>query len=67
MGRPSKGSRALLGCRAPHRLDKAVRDAAADAGMSINDYMVTVLAEHLGMPDQAPGQHTAQERLPMTG
>ncbi|MDQ2851966.1 MAG: hypothetical protein M3Y49_14800 [Actinomycetota bacterium] len=67
MGRRSKGTRALLGCRAPEKLDKAVRIAAADHGMSISDYMVTVLALHLGMPDQAPLQDSPPDRLPMTG
>lgn len=67
MGRPSKGHRALLGCRAPERLDSAVRAAAADQGMSISDYMVTVLALHLDMPDQAPEQGSLPDRLPMAG
>lgn len=67
MGRPSKGRRALLGCRAPEKLDQAVRAAAYEADMSISDYMVTVLAQHLEMPEQAPQVTPLEARLPMTG
>ena len=54
MGRHSKGRRALLGCRAPERLDQTVRSKTAAQGMTINDYVITVLANELQLPRGGP-------------
>lgn len=66
MGRHSKGRRALLGCRAPERLDQTVRSKTAAQGMTINDYVITVLANELQLPEEAPHHRQGQE-LPLTG
>ncbi len=54
MRRHSKGRRALPGCHAPERLDQAVRAEPAAQGMTINDYMITVLTIELHLLEEAP-------------
>ena len=66
MGRKSKGERALIVCRTSLRLSQAVRAEASKRNLSISAYTATVLAEHLGMPEEAPDQPVGEE-LPLTG
>jgi hypothetical protein len=53
-GRPSKGERALLAARAPIPLAEAVRHQAAEAGLNVNDYIVTLLARETHLLEFAP-------------
>lgn len=53
-GRRSKGPRESLISRVPEKLAHTVRDAADDAGLSINDYIGNLLAEAHGHPPVAP-------------
>lgn len=65
-GRPSKGHRELMATRPAIELAALVRIAADDAGMSISEYIATVLAKAHGVPHLAPTVHTnTQEELPL--
>lgn len=65
-GRPSKGPRDLLVTRPAAELAAVVRDRADELGMSISDYVATVLATAHGMPHAAPSIHaTTQQELPL--
>lgn len=66
MGRKSKGERGLVICRPSLRLSEAVRAEARKRNLSISDYAASALAEHLGMPEEAPIQ-PERAQLPMTG
>lgn len=67
-GRPSKGDRDLLVTRPLRALGDVVRARADDAGMSISEYVATVLATTHGLPELAPTAiHTCgQTELPLT-
>lgn len=67
MGRHSKGKRTLLGCRATERLDLAVRAEAVRRHMTISDYIATVLAQELRLPEEVPPQDHQGQELPLTG
>lgn len=66
MARNSKGDRDAMLTRLPRELGSAVRRRASESGLSISDYIATVLAAEVGMPDLALTQRIDQE-LPMTG
>lgn len=63
-GRPSKGDRQPLVSRVPTPIAEAVRQRAAQSGLSINDYIARLLASDVGMAQLAPAQHF--EELPIT-
>ncbi|MET4224529.1 hypothetical protein ABIC85_001771 [Oerskovia enterophila] len=55
LGRPSKGERDHLVTRPSVRLGKTVREAfEASSYDSLSDYLAAVLAEHHGVPEEAP-------------
>jgi len=54
MGRRTKGARELLGTRADTALAAAARLKAAELGLSVSDYLATVLAIDLDLPQYAP-------------
>lgn len=66
-GRPDKGPRDALMVRPPQALGDLVREQADMAGMTINDYVVTVLADAVGRPELAPdvSGDRNQEVLPL--
>lgn len=68
MGRRRKGDRDFIGVRPPQELGTLVRQQAQRRGMTVNDYVSGVLAEHEGMSHLI---HTAHNRdqgeLPLTG
>lgn len=53
-GRQSKGDRQALISRVASPLGEAVRDRAEAHGMSVNDYIASVLAREVGMAELAP-------------
>lgn len=54
-GRPSKGPRELLGARAHVPLAEAARSRASELGFStMNDYLVSLIAQDNSMPEYAP-------------
>ena len=59
-GRPSKGVRVPVQAMVPLALRRAIREQAAQRGMSINDFLGDALAEATGVP------YTNQEGLDKT-
>ncbi|MCI4659561.1 hypothetical protein [Cryobacterium zhongshanensis] len=57
-GRPSKGQRELLGTRALAPLADAARNRADDLGLTMNDYLATLIALDIKMPEFAPAGAT---------
>jgi hypothetical protein len=53
-GRPSKGQRKFLATRAPLPLAQEAAARADELGMSVSDYLSTLLARDLGRPEFAP-------------
>lgn len=53
-GRHSKGERELLGTRPARALADAARVRADDLGMSMSDYLATLIAQDLDMMSYAP-------------
>lgn len=53
-GRPSKGDRDTIVSRPPLPLGELVRARAEAAGLTINDYVMAVLAQPGELPEQAP-------------
>lgn len=53
-GRQSKGDRQALISRVATPLGEAVREKAEARGMSVNDYIASVLAREVGMTELAP-------------
>lgn len=53
-GRKSKGPRELLGTRPAVPLAEAARNRADELGLSMSDYLATLLAEDLSLPQYAP-------------
>lgn len=68
-GRPGKGDRDLLATRVPLELGNAIRDEAEAYGLTLTDYLGTVLASYHGFDElgQLPHRRRAAEELPMTG
>jgi hypothetical protein len=53
-GRKSKGVRELLGTRPDTVLAEAARGRVDELGISMSDYLATLLARDLNMPQYAP-------------
>jgi predicted HicB family RNase H-like nuclease len=53
-GRNSKGDRLQLISRVATPVGEAVRESAEARGMSVNDFIASVLAREVGMADLAP-------------
>jgi len=65
-GRPSLGERDAMMIRPASALGERVRDAADEAGMTITDYVSTILAREHGCPELAPNARpTDQTELPL--
>ncbi len=66
-GRPHKGDRVLIASRPSRIVADLVRQRAAEAGLSISDYVAKVLAEVHGVPEAGPQlpANTSQEVLPL--
>lgn len=60
IGRPSKGDRRLASYKLPTPLLEAVREHAAQRGMTVTDLVGELLAAEVGMP------YMTQEGLPLT-
>lgn len=65
-GRHSKGDRVTVISRAARPLGDAVRQSADDAGMTISDYVATILANVHNMPQHAPQQLSRHQELPLS-
>lgn len=67
-GRKSKGEREALHTRVDPLVSEAVRARAADRGMSLNDFVASVLAREVGMTNLAPQAPIRQkpEELPIS-
>jgi len=66
MPRASKGDRDIMVARMPREVGDAVRRQAADAGVTLSDYIAALLAREVGRSDLAPPRRLDEE-LPMTG
>ncbi len=64
-GRPSKGDRDSIITRPLRPLGDVVRARADEAGLSISDYVATVLANAHGVPQYAPVASPQNEELPL--
>ncbi|MFY0409784.1 hypothetical protein [Solicola sp. PLA-1-18] len=66
-GRHSKGDRDAMMIRPPRQLGDIVRDAAENEGMTITDYVTTLLAREHGLPAMAPtpSRPSHQKELPL--
>ena len=53
-GRKSKGVRELLGTRPDTVLAEAARHRVDQLGLSMSDYLATLIAKDLNMPQYAP-------------
>lgn len=62
-GRPSKGERDAFSLRPPQPLGDRIRAAADDKGMSYNDYLMSIVANAMGMPQYAPAPRTPAEQI----
>lgn len=51
IGRPSKGDRVEIKCRAMAPVYDEIKRRAADRGLSISQYAADVLAQHVGRSD----------------
>ena len=60
-GRPSKGNRDQLITRVATPLGEVVRAHADQAGLTVSDYVATVLAKEHELPEYAPA---GQDRAP---
>jgi hypothetical protein len=66
IGRPSKGARKALLTRLAVPIAEAVERTAAEAGYaSVSDYIATVLAREVGLPELAPAQPSSALPLGM--
>lgn len=66
-GRPSKGQRMLLDTRVLAPLSDAARNRADELGMTMNDYLVTLIAQDINRPQFAPlrrEQNNVEARIP---
>lgn len=48
-GRKSKGPRVFRGSRLPEYVDEALVEAAAQQGLTVNDFIVNAIAAHCGL------------------
>ena len=64
-GRPSKGDRDSIITRPLRPLGDVVRTRADEAGLSISDYVASVLATAHGLPQYAPVAPQQNEELPL--
>ncbi len=62
-GRPSKGERDSIITRPVRPLGDVIRARADEAGLSISDYVATVLANAHGMPEAAPTRPAVQQEV----
>lgn len=60
VGRPSKGERNRITLRLPPRLAEGAKQTAASKGVTFNDLIGELLAEHVGIP------YDAQEGLDLS-
>ena len=69
MAQPHKGQRRLIARRPPQRVAEVIQARAAECDVSVSEYVASVLAAHVGLPDVAPmpKPQTPQEGLPLTG
>jgi hypothetical protein len=51
IGRPSKGDRAEIMCRAALPVYQELRRRASDLGLPLSQYVADVLAQHVGRDD----------------
>ncbi len=66
-GRPSKGDRDVIITRPARPLGDVVRARADEAGLSISEYVASVLAEVHHLPQYAPQARPPQpEELPLS-
>lgn len=67
-GRPSKGDRHLFATRTPRPLADVIRRRADEAGLTLSDYIASVLATAHDMPEfvHAPHPQTLSEELPLS-
>lgn len=67
MPQPHRGDRVPILSRPPRPVGDAVRTAAHERGMSVSDYVASVLADVHGMPELAPAAHpgSGQGELPL--
>ena len=63
-GRRSKGERRLVVTRLPTEIADRVALAAEERGMTVSDYLATLVYSDLGIP--VPPERTAQDRLPLS-
>lgn len=67
-GRKSKGDRQALLSRVPDPIAEAVRERAEERGMTVSDYIASLLAREVGMTElapEAPATVHHQEELPI--
>ena len=65
MGQPHKGERVLLQSRPVLPVWEAVHERAAEAGLSVSQYVADVLARHVGLPEYVRELDTKPEGLPL--
>ena len=67
-GRPGKGDRQLFATRAPRPLADVIRRRADEAGLTLSDYIASILATAHDMPEfvHAPNPQTLSEELPLS-
>ena len=63
-GRRSKGERRLVVTRLPTEIADRVALAAEERGMTVSDYLATLVYSDLGIP--GPPERTAQDQLPLS-
>ena len=61
-GRNSKGDRLQLISRVATPVGEAVRESAEAHGMSVNDFIASVLAREVGMAELAPQSPVREKR-----
>ena len=64
-GRPSKGERRVVVTRVATDIADQVAAAAGERGMTISDYLATLLYRDLGIPVAEP-EPAAQTQLPLS-
>lgn len=65
-GRPSKGDRDAFMTKPARPVGDAIRHNAEELGMTYGDYIASILARELGMPEHAPvPPHSNDEELPI--
>lgn len=62
-GRKSKGARELLGTRPLSALAEAARARVDERGISMSDYLATLIAQDLDLPQYAPNAPTPIQHM----